>query len=426
MIRSVAIVGGGFSGSLLAISLLRHRPDLSVRLIERRHGFGRGVAYSASNPGHLLNVRAANMSALPDAPTHFADWLRARGDDTAFARRGDYGLYLSELLRDSATRHDRLELIAATATDARAGPDGVAVTLDHGRTLLAHALVLATGNLAPTPPGIDVAGLPPGVWIGDAWAAPIDTAADADASPTLLLGTGLTMVDVALASCGRVVAMSRRGLLPRAHADAHADAPQSAIAPLTTRPHGTLAQLLRQTRARAEARGWRAAIDELRPFTQSLWAAASPERCAQFLRHLRPWWVVHRHRIAPEVEARLRAMLDSGRLRVMAGRPTSLRADGDGVTVNWRPRGATETRALRVRRIVNCVGPSGDVAASGDPLLLSLLRAGVARADPFRLGLDVDAGSRLIGRDGRVAERLFALGPLTRGAFWEITAVPDI
>src|SRR5262249_30293519 len=74
----------------------------------------------------------------------------------------------------------------------------------------------------------------------------------------------------------------------------------------------------------------------------------------------------------------------------------------------------------------NCTGPGGDPTRSKMPLISELLASGLARPDRLRLGLDVDGLGRLIGRNDVAAERLFALGPPTRGVFWEATAVPDI
>jgi uncharacterized NAD(P)/FAD-binding protein YdhS len=418
----VAIVGAGFSGTLLAVNLVRHDgPD--TLLIERGERFGRGVAYATGNPDHLLNVRAANMSALPDAPAHFAEWLAARNPaagPATFVPRATYGAYLDDLL--AWTRRyagTRLSERRADVISVRPDLYNVAIGFADGCQERADVVVLATGNLPPhTPPGLDPAPLGDR-YLADPWR--LDLAAGLRASDTmLLLGTGLTMVDMALTLdgtgfAGPIVALSRRGLVPRAHGDG----PPGKLA---ERPPARLVPLLRAVRRRAEAIGWRGAVDELRPHTQDLWRAASPADRARFLRHLRPWWDVHRHRLAPEIAGRIDAMRASGRLVVRAG--TLMGCDATGV--RFRPRGSHTVERIDVARVVNCTGPAGDAARSTDPLLRQLLADGLARPDAFRLGLDVDADSRLIGADGRPQARLYALGPLTRGAYWEITAVPDI
>jgi len=424
----VVIVGGGFSGTLTAINLLRHDGPEAV-LIERAPHVGRGTAYSAAHPDHLLNVRASNMSAYPDDPGHFARWLAEGSGDSAtcFAPRIVYGDYLAqELAKAIAAAPARIRLVRDTARDITLEESGVRVALASGEAISADVAVIAMGNLPPHAPApLDPAALGDDRYRGDPWAGDIGEGLGRD-DTVLLLGTGLTMVDAALLLAargfeGRMLAMSRRGLLPRVHEDA-----QPPVVPLADRPPTALSPLVRSVRAAARELGWRGAVDRLRPFTQSLWCAASPIEQARFLRHMRPWWDVHRHRIAPSVAARLEAMIAAGRLAVAAAKPLAYRRDDNGVALDWRARGTDAITTSHVRRIVNCTGPQGDLARSTEPFLQALVAKGHARADACRLGLDVDPASNLIGRDGTVEKALFALGPMTRGAFWEINAVPDI
>ena len=432
-IERVAIVGAGFSGTLQALNLLRHDGPAAI-LIERAGEAGCGVAFGAADPGHLLNVRAANMSAFPDAADHFVRWLEGRGTIGAaptFVPRLVYGEYLREML--TAARNaapDRLavihgEVVDLIEGDAAAG-EGVEIRLADGRRIAADAAVLAVGNLPPhDPPGLTDGALPCDRYRGDPWAR--DVAKDLrDDDTVLLLGTGLTMVDVALSLAargfgGRIVALSRRGLLPRAHAPAHPPAER-----LKERPRQSVAQLLARVRGRARQIGWRDAVDELRPFTQAMWAAAAPAERARFMRHLRPWWDVHRHRLAPPVADRLAALVAEGRLTVVAGKTLAFAGDGEGVAVDWRARGEDRVERMHVRRAINCTGPFGDVSRTREPLLRALLDRGAIRPDGARLGIDVDCDAAIIGRDGQASRQLFAVGPMTRGAFWEIVAVPDI
>ena len=425
--KSVAIVGAGFSGSLLAINILRHAGPQAT-LIERRPVFGRGTAYSAPHPSHLLNVRAGNMSALSDRPAHFAEWCTARGlgDGGSFVQRQQYGEYLGELLERSAARAgDRLALVHEEAVSADVSDDGVTVGLADGRKLNVDALVVAVGNLPPhAPAGLDPVTLPGDIYAPDPWDLATVDGLTAD-DTVMLIGTGLTMVDVALSLDaagfrGKIVALSRRGLLPRPHV------PPGKAGDRNEKPTTVASALLAEIRGRADSIGWRAAVDELRPFTQGLWLSASEDERARFLRHLRPWWDVHRHRLAPAVAAKIDSMVASGQLSIVGGKPSAYVPEGTGVRVTYRPRGADAATTLHVRRIVNCTGPQGDLARSSEPVLRSLIQSGHARADPARLGLDVDAQSRLIGANGEAHPRLFGLGPMTRGAFWEIVAVPDI
>ena len=171
---------------------------------------------------------------------------------------------------------------------------------------------------------------------------------------------------------------------------------------------------------------WRGTVDSLRPITQLLWASADTETRGRFLRHLRPYWDIHRHRLAPEIGARIDALVASEQLRFHAGKVDHVDTTANGLEVHWRPRGGDALRSDAVQRLINCTGPQGDLWRTDDPMLRRLLSAGHIRADPLRLGLDVDRQGRVLSRDGVPSERLLAAGPITRGDLWEVVAVPDI
>ncbi|MET0179636.1 MAG: FAD/NAD(P)-binding protein [Novosphingobium sp.] len=425
----VAIVGAGFSGTLLAINLLRHGGP-RVTLIERRLAFARGVAFAAGQPGHLLNVRAANMSALPDQPAHFAEWLarEGRGVGATFATRHEYGRYLAGLLHETVVDSGgRLVMRQGDVRGLAWNGDRATLTLDDGPAVRADAVVLALGNLPPDdPPGFAAAGLAEETYVPDPWTVDPGRGLKAD-DTVVVLGTGLTMVDLAVALDdsgfgGRIVAVSRRGLLPRAHAS---EAP-GATAPLPEVPRETGAALLRRVRNLAGEVGWRAAVDALRPHTQALWMGAPEAARGRFLRHLRPWWDVHRHRLAPEVAERLQALLAEGRLEIVRAGLTRVTRSRHGVAVELTLRRSGEVRRLDAARIVNCTGPQGDLLRSREPLFQRLLDEGAIRPGRHGFGIDVNAHSETIDAHGMANPRLLALGPLTRGTFWEIVAVPDI
>lgn len=422
----VAIIGGGFSGVLLAINLLRHG-DVRVTLVERRPDrLGRGLAYGAAQADHILNVRAANMSALPDQPGHFAHWLAEQGlgQEGSFATRRDYGAYLCAMLDETrAAIGDRFAIVSDEAVDLVVRDDGAFVGLRSGGVLEADASVIAPGNLPPHDLPAFV-GLDRPVYINDPWAADIAAGLGAD-DVLLLLGSGLTAVDCALSLDsagykGRIIALSRRGLAPQAHA------PAPPYAARRERPAGPVSALVRSVRDRAAEIGWRNAVDELRPFTPDMWRAASASERSRFLRHLRPYWDVHRHRIAPAVAERLDGLRAQGRLEVRAAKVATATPDADGLLIGLRARGAAASETLKVARVVNCTGPLGDLRRVSDPLLRNLYDRGDIRPDPLAIGIDVDRQCRAIAAHGDAQARLHVVGPMTRGAHWEIVAVPDI
>ena len=415
----VVIVGGGFSGTIMAVQLAR-RGVRSV-LIDGSGRAGKGVAYSTTEPAHLLNVRAESMSALADEPDHFAARFEAAGGDrTGFAPRLLFGAYLNNLLAE-AVASGNVEIEPSTAVAARPGEGGWTVELDGGGQIGADALVLANGNQEPEPLRVLETARPRYInnpW-GDEMRAAVAELAQSGGS-ALLVGTGLTMIDLALSldaagHRGQIVALSRRGQVPRAHADFEPAPVTADQVPTGIRP------LLRWLRERAATSGWRAAIDSLRPHSHAVWQGLSAKDQRVFLRHARPWWDVHRHRIAPEVSQTLARMIAEGRLEVVAGRIAGAQLRENGVEVEIARRGKSGASAEQFDYIFNCTGPLGAIGRTRDPLLRGLLHDGVIVPDSLGIGLDVDGRSRVPD-----ARSLWALGPLTKGKFWEIVAVPDI
>jgi uncharacterized NAD(P)/FAD-binding protein YdhS len=424
--RPIAIVGGGFSGTLLMINLLRL--GARVVLVERAEAMlARGLAYGTRRPEHLLNVRAANMSAFPEDAGHFLRWMGFADAEQAnrFVPRLAYGQYLRELFMQAiAAAPDRVRIKQQDACAIEDGEDGrPIVRLDSGERVKASAVVLALGNFAPTPLR-QLAQLPEALRLDEPWSGDaLQRLAGLD--HVLLIGTALTAVDVAQSLDkagyrGQITALSRRGLIPRAHAE---------VGPLVgavARPTERGSWLLHRLRLRAREVGWREAVDELRPHTQNLWRLHDTTAQARFLRHARPWWDVHRHRLAPAVARHVATLQDEGRLVFVAGRIVEARAEHDGARIALRRRGQDDIEFLSVDRVVNCTGPEGDITRAASPLLASLVASGRARADAHRLGLEVDHVGRLIDAAGQRQDRLLAVGPITRGEAWESNAVPDI
>lgn len=427
--KSLVIIGGGASGVLLAAQLLQSAdPDLRVVLVERSGVFGRGLAYSTALDEHLLNVGAQGMSAFPDDPDHFQRWLAGRGIETGsdrlfFSPRRLYGEYLGDIANHlAANETDRLDLRHADALSVSPSGSGVAVTLADGAVLQADAAILAVGHdtVSASPFPFALRGEPPA-----------NTPLPVDA-PVLILGTGLSMIDTWLALKARghggpVIALSRRGVLPLSHLPKRPQPLELGDVPLGASPV-RFVQWLRQLVRENKAAGgdWQNVVDGLRPFNQRIWQAWDIEARRRFLRHAKAWWDVHRHRAAPQIHARLAAALGSGDLRLQAGRLEDVRKVTDGFEVTVRPRGFSDMQRFTVARIYDCTGVIRDPGSGLHAVLRALIDQGMARPDPLGLGLDVRQDCAVIDVSGAASDRIFALGPLTRGTFFEIEAVPDI
>jgi len=360
------------------------------------------------------------MSALADDPDHFVRRFEAEGGNRrGFAERRLFGRYLREMLSD-ATDKGCASIEQSTAVSARRDGGTWHVELDDGRTVSAAALALAIGNQDPEPlRALAGAG---DRFVNNPWAEDsrnaVDDLVENDGS-ALLVGTGLTMVDLVLSLGaagyqGRIVALSRRGQIPRAHADF-----EPAPVGLEDVPQGHVGKLWRWLRERSAQVGWRAAVDSLRPHSHALWQSLDVNQQKQFMRHARPWWDVHRHRIAPQVAATVHGMISSGQLEIAAGRIVRATQAPDGMEVELRRRGSQESSKERFAYAFNCTGPLHAMEKTKNTLLRGLLDAGEVKPDQLDIGLTVDENSR-------AGNRLWALGPLSKGRYWEIIAVPDI
>jgi uncharacterized NAD(P)/FAD-binding protein YdhS len=431
----VAIIGAGFSGTMAAIHL-RHTlpPDHVVTLFDQTGRFARGPAYAATDAAHLLNVRAMNMSAFAEDPGHFDRWLdsaaahlpgEVRNTEAGrFATRRLYGRYLRALLyAEMRQSGGRVRLAGEEIVAIARAAQGWRLTCASGRSLAAAAVVLAIGNL-PSRSGTQ------GGVFHDPWTEGATHGLRPD-TPVLVVGTGLTMVDLALdmrarGFAGPIIAVSRRGLLPHRHALIGGTWPAPVFAPAE---RGSLAALLRRFRAElrhAAAQGvdWRAVIDGLRPITAELWRGLPLADRTRFLRHLRPYWDVHRHRLAAPAADRLASLLRDGSLQRRRGRLVAVERQGDDLLVSILGHGAAAPEAVRVQRLIYATGVQRADATDG--LISGLCVQGLARTDPHGIGLEVTQALEVIGTAGVPVPGLWALGPIVRGVFWECTAVPDI
>jgi uncharacterized NAD(P)/FAD-binding protein YdhS len=435
---NVAIIGGGFSGAILAAQLLRRGdPSCSVVVVEKTSSVGRGLAYGTACPSLLLNVRARNMSAFADDPNHFLRWAQSNHDPAtgpgSFLPRTVYGRYVQDVLNEAAhlAGDHRMEWLKDEALKVLPTSDGTTnVELESGRVLWADTVVLALGNLPPSDPLAAWNAKAGSRYFGNPWASSSFKGVE-NAGDILLVGSGLTSIDVAVelrlrGSRGIIHILSRRGQLPQPHKATDACPPfWNESSPKTVR---SLLRLVRQQIQQGRDRGmeWQSVFDSLRPQVAQIWRSLSESEQRRFLRHVRPYWEVHRHRTAPQIAQSIADEISRGQIQVHAGRITDYEEDRYGVEVIYRDRRSGQSSSLSVDRVINCTRPESNCRRLDNPLISDLLASGLARPDPLFLGLDVSPDGALIGRNGAVSESLFAVGPIRKGSLWESTAVPEL
>jgi len=438
---TIAIVGGGFCGSMTAAHLLRSaKSPLRITMIERRGATGEGIAYATRESAHVLNVPAGRMSAWPGNPDDFLQWAQQRHKNvvsTDFLPREWYGDYIRDTVRSCA--QNSRGVLSIEFDEARRivrRPEGGSmIHLARGASLQADAVVLAVGHCPPSDPiGTK--------WIGsrarfvtDPW-RPFAMSAIRGDEPIVVVGSGLTAVDTVMSltkypRSARITLVSTNGLTPNGHAEF-----PSAPADLTILVSNLLHEgvrtrkLARELRMLARefaatGRDWRSVIDGLRPHTASLWRGMTVAERRRFLR-LRPFWEVHRHRTAPEVSTRLASMLRSGQVEVIAGRIASVREDGDQLRVLVRRRRLRDEVELHAGWVVNCTGPLPSNRPESNPAIGSLLVRGQLCLDPLALGVETTERGNAVAADRSKVPDIFVVGTLRKPSFWESTAVPEL
>ena len=432
----VAIIGGGFSGVMTAVHLLRRcRSAASILLIERSKHLGRGLAFGTHSAEHLLNVPARNMSAFVDEPSHFVEWLQHHKDGgispDAFVSRQWYGEYVGSLLGEQLRQPDSpsLRCVHEEVVGIERQGETLRLTMTDSSHHAARLVVLAVGNFPPPDP-MPLRQLSDRRYARYAW-SPEALDGITDAESVLLIGSGLTAIDQVVALNGRgfhgtFYMLSRRGLLPALHQKGTSWSTEW-TAELPASMRALVAELRRQVRIAAEREvDWRAVIDSLRPATQRIWKSLDLAERKRFLRHVRCFWEVHRHRLAPEIGRTLDSLRESGRLVTKAGRVLEcVECDGH-VEVTYRDRESTQTERLRVSRIINCTGHETDARKIDSPIVKSLLKNDLAQVDSGALGLEINDAGAVIDGTGLPSRSLFALGSVRKGLLWESTAVPEI
>ncbi|WP_164882440.1 FAD/NAD(P)-binding protein [Paenirhodobacter populi] len=413
----VVIIGGGASGVLAAAHLRRRAPSVQITIIEPAPALGAGLAYGTRQPGHLLNLPAKQMSAFADDPDHFCDWLERQGMNRtaeSYLPRHIYAAYLSDLLStDLAT--GRVLWRRAAVTEISGIRGCYVLSLSDGGRLVAASLVLAVGHMAGQ---YEEAGL------SNPWTSPLPT------DPTarvLILGSGLSMADrtaqlLRAGHRGQIIALSRHGLAPLPHGDPHPLRIDAADLPLGCGVSYGM-RWLRCQIAWHSGRGgdWRDVVDGLSGIVDQWWLSASDQNKARYLRHVRRYWDVHRHRAPPEQAEILAQAQAAGQLVLYRGRLLGRgHTNGEGFRASIRrPDGSIE--GLEVAQVIDCRGLHREGAVAHSPLIRGMIGQGIARLDPLGIGLQLDPAGQLSGGTG-----VYVLGPMRRAYSLETASIRDI
>jgi uncharacterized NAD(P)/FAD-binding protein YdhS len=432
--KRITIIGGGASGTLLAVNLLKHNGDnpIEINLVERRKTIGRGVAYSTPEHIHLLNVPAAKMGAFPDDVEHFHRWLQAKNYEYAagdFVPRKVYGDYLLEVLVDviaEKSPNAAVNLLDDEAIDIITEDDSALVLLKSGEVLPSHRVVLAFGNFLPPVPTTETREFTAAdKYFQNAWDTTLPERI-ASTDDVLVIGTGLTAVDNILSfyhrgHTGKIIALSTHGWLPTVHqaADPYPGFKDEIAGEKNIR---RIFKAIRRHCRHAE--NWRGVIDSLRPYTQEVWSGLPVAEKQKFMRRLRRVWDISRHRIPPKCNEILQNMQTEGTLEIRKGRLRDITAAGDRFDIKFTSKGQETT--LAVDAVINCTGSESNFSKIDFPLVRSLIERGEIEPDELFLGLNATPDGKIINKRNETSNVISTLGTALKGILWESTAMPEI
>ncbi len=433
--QKITIIGGGATGILLAVNLLKFAENLplEINIVEKKGRFGLGVAYSTTSDFHLLNVTAGNMSAFPDDSKHLCEWLSKHSHnylENDFVPRKIFGEYLSDVFLsafENKSPNTTVNLFNDEAVNVNMGERFAEVKLNSGKIIESDKVVLAFGNFLPTHPNVsNTEFIKSDKYSQNPWDNDFFQNLNLN-DEVLLIGTGLTMVDAVLnlhnnQHRGKIIAVSRHGLLPATHKLGfdYSSFENEILQEINLLK---MLKLVRKHIAKAqnENSDWRAVIDSLRPITQIIWQKLSRKEKRRFLRHLSHYWSVSRSRIPAQCAKVLETLKSIGQLEIKHGKIRKITtAEDKRFAVTY---GET---TIYIDAIINCTGPQTNFERLEIPLVKNLIRKGLVRSDSLSIGLDASPNGEIIDEFGKINERLFTIGTALRGILWETIAIPEI
>ncbi|MBA1232877.1 SidA/IucD/PvdA family monooxygenase [Pseudomonas viridiflava] len=442
--RTLAIVGAGFCGTVAAIEFIRAcRAPAKLIIVEQTGAFGPGLAYGDQSKSHVLNVPAGNMSALHGHPDSFLEYCLLNGLATGpgdFIPRREYGRYLSSLLDTALSSCGAtlsVERVHAEAIEIKACTGGATVLLSNQRRLTVNHVLLACGNFPPSTPKPFISikhysGYQDAPW--GTLCAPARTLHPSDS--VLIIGSGLTALDVISrlteeGHSGKITAISRRGLTPQVHrghshyTEQNADLTRQVMCSVKATAL-TYIKTVRRLISDSPRVDWRDIIAALRPCTAQLWARLPYAEKLRFLRHVRPYWDNHRHRAAPEAHVIFDRLKKSGQLTVIKGRLLAADVIDDKIACTILRTTEHSTTVDAFDLVINCTGPNTSVSSAESALIQQLLNEGLIVSDPMGLGILMNKDLSVVTAEHTTVTWLSYVGPMLKSMFWEATAVPEL
>jgi uncharacterized NAD(P)/FAD-binding protein YdhS len=436
--EDITIIGGGFSGAMLAVNMLKEKRPVHIRIVEKDSRIGYGLAFSAVKDYHLLNVPAHVMGAFPNDTKHFLKWLKHKNIDTTpfcHVPRKYYGAYINELFTEelkTCTSEQKIEIICDEAVNVSIKGTKAEIRLKSDDTFLTDKVVLALGHFPPGHPrSMDRSFIESDRYFRDPWSAPINNEFKSS-DKILLIGSGLTMIDTVLTLHnngfnGKIFSYSNHGYIPSVNK-------QSDFYPSIyheIKEHNTILDIFKIVRkhikiAEEKGIGWRAVLDSFRYQNQEIWLSLPLEEKKKFLKHLSRIWNIARHRIPGDYDQVLNKLVKSGQLEIKAVKILSMIKSENCIKVNYFDKKVKEEKTESFDYVLNCTGPQSNYERVECPLVINLLKQGYIKCDLFGMGLNALPNGTLIDKQGAPSGFLYSIGPPLKGILGESTAVPEL
>lgn len=438
---SYGIVGGGLSGTLLCIYLMKYnKKPLTLFLFEKKpEQLHKGVAYSSKLPYQLLNVPVKGMSLLEDDSLHFYDWLKTQNIDITpddFVSRKLFGEYLSDYLKETVEENKQHDVIVIQeeVTNIREENGSQIIYCSNHSGLKVSKVFLCTGNFpASNLKGFSKAVLESNYYVSNPWSG--DNLSQINSNDTILVvGTGLTMVDQVMSITkhtdfkGKIIAISRRGLLPLPHGETPTFQISQTI-DFTKCTFLELYQFIKKEVKKAKSLGlsYRSVIESIRPHLDRIWRNLSLTDKKQFITHFKPYWEIHRHRIPAKSSDYLKSLINQNKLKIVAGRINIAEIKNDKILVETQLKGCKKVQEIEVSWIINCTGSLSNYKDIDSKLYTNLFINNVLTSAEFNFGLNTTEQGFGVNSKGDINKNIILVGPTAKGNnFWEITALKEI
>ena len=444
----IGIIGGGFTGTMSAVQLIdKYQEPCEIILINEGESLNKGIAYNPYSDKHLLNVIAGKMSAFPDKPDHFLEWVMKRPDyiekdksliANAFLPRALYGLYLVDIwenyLQIAKAKAIKITVINSLVVDLETTDNNILIHLENDTDLQIDYCIIATGNQTPGNPKIkNMDFYNSKNYFKNPWK--IDSVIDTkDDLPVLIVGNGLTMVDTVLGLLeqgfkNEIFSISPNGfnILPHRHNglkyskladDLKEDLSLYELTKIvnkhikTVREYGVSAEPI---------------IDSLRPYTQKIWMSLTEKEKDLFMSRLRHLWGVARHRIPLHSHDKIQQLRIDGKLHINSGRVINYTEKPNYIEVEYFDKKENQVKTIITSRVINCIGPETDLMKLDKSFLKNCLLKGILTQDKLKLGIRANTETfQIIDSENKPHENLFTIGSNLKGELWESTAINEL